>query len=80
MSTKFSLHIDIDLRKRVTSLNTKPEVVWSRRGRHLEIVYDIITSPRWPDLDEIWELYSKSTQITAIWLKSQREEEFQPPN
>jgi len=43
MSTKFSLHIDIDLRKRVTSLNTKPEVVLSHPCRHLQIVYDVIT-------------------------------------
>ena len=46
MSTKFNLLIDVDLCKRVTSLNAKPEVVWSRRGRHLEIVYDVITQPR----------------------------------
>jgi len=39
----------------VTTLNTKPEVVWSRRGRHLEIVYDVITPPQVADLDEIWE-------------------------
>ena len=35
------LLIDVDLRKRVISSNIKPEVVWSRRGRHLEIVYDV---------------------------------------
>jgi len=46
MLMKFGLRIDVDLRKRVTSSNTKPEVVWSRRGRHLEIVYDVITPPR----------------------------------
>jgi len=34
--TKFGLLIDFDLLKAVTSTNTKPEVVFSRRGRHLE--------------------------------------------
>jgi len=45
---KFGLWIDFELRKSVTTLNTKPEVVglWRRRGRHLEILYDVITPPR----------------------------------
>jgi len=34
--TKFGLLIDFDLVKAVTSTNTKPEVVFSGRGRHLE--------------------------------------------
>ena len=34
--TKFGLVIDFDLLKAVTSTNTKPEVVFSGRGRHLE--------------------------------------------
>jgi len=46
MPTKFGLLIDVDLRKRVTSSNTKPEVVCSRRGRRIEIVYDVIIPPR----------------------------------
>ena len=36
VSTKFSLLIDFDLLKAVTSTNTKPEVVFSGGGRHLE--------------------------------------------
>ena len=36
MSTKFGLLIDVDLLKAMTSTNTKPEVVFSGRGRHLE--------------------------------------------
>ena len=36
ISTKFGLLIDFDLLKAVTSTNTKPEVVFSGRGRHLE--------------------------------------------
>jgi len=46
MSMKFGLLIDVDLQKRMTLINTKPEVVWNRRGRHLEIVYDVITPLR----------------------------------
>jgi len=34
--TKFGLVIDFDLLKAVTSTNTKPEVVYSGSGRHLE--------------------------------------------
>jgi len=36
ISTKFGFLIDFDLVKAVTSTNTKPEVVFSGRGRHLE--------------------------------------------
>jgi len=36
MSTKFGLLIDFVLLKAVTSTNTKPDVVLSGRGRHLE--------------------------------------------
>jgi len=43
---KFGLRIDFDLRMRVMSLYTKPEVVLNHRCRHLEIVYDVITPPR----------------------------------
>ena len=35
ISTKFGLLIDFDILKAVTSTNTKPEVVFSGRGRHL---------------------------------------------
>ena len=36
METKFGLLIDFDLLKAVTSTNTKPEIVFSGRGRRLE--------------------------------------------
>jgi len=45
MSMKFGLLIDVDLRKKVTSSNTKQDVVLSRCGRHLEIIHDVITPP-----------------------------------
>jgi len=54
---KFGLLIDFDLRMRVTSSNTKPEVAWSRRSRHLENVYDVIShysAAGDPDLGENW--------------------------
>ena len=35
ITMKFGLLIDFDLLKAVTSTNTKPEVVFSGRGRHL---------------------------------------------
>ena len=36
MLTKFGTLIDFDLLKALASTNTKPEVVFSGRGRHLE--------------------------------------------
>ena len=76
-STKFSLRIDFDLRIRVTSSNTKPEIVWSRRDRHLENEYDVFTHYSAAD-EPIWtkfgSLMQSSTPITAMWSKSQPEE------
>ena len=43
---KFIFEVDFDLPKTVTSASTKPEVACRRHGRHLEIVYDVITPPR----------------------------------
>jgi len=43
---KFGLWIDFQLQKSVTTSNTKPDVVRSRRGRYLEIVYDVNTPQR----------------------------------
>jgi len=42
MSTKFGLLIDFDLLKTVTPTNTKPELLFSGRGSHLENGNDII--------------------------------------
>ena len=42
MSTKFGLLIDFDLLKAVTSTNTKPELLFSGRGSHLENGNDVI--------------------------------------
>ena len=42
MSTKFGLLIDFVLLKTVTSTNTKPELLFSGRGRRLKNGYDVI--------------------------------------
>ena len=54
ISTKFGFLIDFDLLKAVTSTNTKPEVVFSGRGRHLDAM-DMTSYFRHgcSDLDEI---------------------------
>jgi len=75
MSMKFGLLIHVDLRKRVTSSNTKPQVVRSRRGCHLEMYMTSLLSRG------IWTKFRKliqnNTQITVRCLKSQSEEKFQ---
>jgi len=43
---KFGVLLDDDFRMTVISSYTKPQVVQSRRGRHLENVYDVITARR----------------------------------
>ena len=53
MSTKFGLLIDFDFLKARTSTNTKPEVVLSDRGRHLEKSIwrhtSAVADPEWHD-------------------------------
>ena len=51
----------------MSSCNTKPEVVWSRRGRHLENAYDEITPP-WMD-EKFYSMMQDSMPITVICLK-----------
>ena len=43
---KFVLLIETDIRKQATSSDLKLEVKLRRRGRHLEIRYDIISPVR----------------------------------
>jgi len=47
------MQIDYDL-KRVSSLNSQPVVDLRRHSHHFENRDDIITTPEWIDLDEIW--------------------------
>jgi len=78
MSTKFGLLIDFDLLKAVTSRNTKREVVFSGRGRHLEkwIWRDIsaVDAPIWTKFDRLMQ---NKMQITGKWSRSEPEVEFQ---
>jgi len=78
MSTKFGLLIDFDLLKAVTATNTKPEVVFSGRGHHLEkwIWRHIfaISPPIWM---QFGSLMQNNMQITAKWSRSKPEVEFQ---
>jgi len=54
ISTKFGLLIDFNLLKAMTSTDTKPEVVFSRRGRHLDkaiwrYISVVTVDPEWHD-------------------------------
>ena len=76
--TKFGLLIDCDLLKAVTSTNTKPEVVFSSRGRHLEKwIWRHISAVG----DLIWtkfgSLMQNKMQITGKWPRSEPEVKFQ---
>jgi len=74
---KFGLLIDSDLMKAVISTNTKPEVIFSGRGRHLEksICRHIsaMGAPIWTKFDS---LIQNNMQITANWSRSKPEVEF----
>jgi len=74
---KFGLLIDFDFLKAVASTNTKPDVVYSGRGRHLEkqIIRHIsaMSAPIWT---KFGSLMQNSMQITANWLRSKSEVEF----
>jgi len=83
MSTKFGLLIDFDLLKTVTSTNTtstntKPEVVLSGRGRHLEKwIWRHIFATGAPIWTKFCNLIRDEIQITAKWSRSKPEVEFQ---
>jgi len=53
ISTKFGLLIEFDLLKAVTSTNTKLEVVFSGRGRHIDKWMTSYFRSGCSDLDEI---------------------------
>ena len=78
ISTKFGLLIDFDLLKAVTSTNTKPEVVFSGRGRHLEKwIWRHISAADVPIWTKFGSLMQNDTPITAKWARSKPEVEFQ---
>ena len=78
ISTKFGLLIDFDLLKALTSTDTKPEVVFSCRGRHLEKCIWRHTSAVGAS---IWmkfgSLIENNVQISGKWSKSKPKVDFQ---
>ena len=74
----FGLVIDFNLLKAVTSTNTKSEVVFSGRGRHLEksILRHIsaVGGPIWMKFGKFMQNFMR---ITMMWSKSKPEEESQ---
>ena len=76
--TKFGLLIDVDLLQAVTSKNTKPEVVFSGRGRHIQKwIWCHISAVGTPILTKFGILMQNNMQITANWSRSKPEVEFQ---
>jgi len=62
----------------VTSTNTKPEVVFSSRGRHLEKwIWRHISTVGAPIWTKFGSLIQNNMHITANWSRSKPEVEFQ---
>jgi len=73
MSTIFGLLIDFDLLKAVKSTNTKPEVVLSGRGCHLDKwIWRHISAVGAPIWTKFNSLMQNHMQITGKWSKSNR--------
>jgi len=78
ISTKFGLLIDFDLLKAVTSTDTKPEVVFSRRGRHLEKwIWRHISAVGASIWTKFGSLMQNNVQISGKWSKSKPKIDFQ---
>jgi len=78
ISTKFGLLIDFNLLKAVISTGTKPEVVFSRRSRHLnKAIWRYISAVVAPIWTKFWRLMQNKMQITRKWSRSEPEVEFQ---
>jgi len=76
--TKFGLLVDFDLLKAGTLTNTKPEVVFSGRGRHLEkYIWRHIFTVGAPIWTKFGSQMQNDTPITAKWSVSKSEVEFQ---
>jgi len=70
--------LDFDFLKTVTSTNTKPEVVFSGRGRHLEkYIWRHISTVGAPIWTKFGSQMQNDTPITAKWSISKSEVEFQ---
>jgi len=78
ISTKFGLLIEFELLKAVTSTDTKPEVVFSGRGRHLgNWIWRRISAEGAHIRTKFGILMQNNMQITAKWSRSKLEAEFQ---
>jgi len=78
ISTQFGLLIDFDLLKAVTSTDTKPEVVFSRRGRHLEKwIWRHISAVGASIWTKFGSLMQNNVQISGKWSKSKPKVDFQ---
>ena len=78
MSTIFGLLIDFDILKAVTSINAKPEVLFSGRGHHLEKwIWRHISGMGTPIWTKFGMLMQNKMQITGKWSTSKPEEKFQ---
>jgi len=75
---KFGLLIDFDLLMAATSTNTKPEVVWTSRGRHVEKSIwrhiSAVGAPIWTKFDSLMQ---NNMQIMAKWSRLKLEVEIQ---
>ena len=78
MSTKFGLLIDFDLLKAAISISTKPEIVFSVRGHHLDkVIWRYISAVAAPNWTKLGKLMQNKMQITGKWSRSEPEVEFQ---
>ena len=78
ISTKFGLLIDCDLLKAMTSTDTSPEVVFSRRGRHLDKwIWRYISAVGASIWTNFAGLMQNNVQISGKWSKSKPKVNFQ---
>jgi len=78
MSTKFGLLIDFDLLKAAISISTKPEIVFSVRGHHLDkVIWRYISAVAAPNWTKLGKLMQNKIQITGKWSRWEPEVEFQ---
>jgi len=75
--TKFGLLTEFDLLKAVTSTNTKPKVVFSGHGRHLEKWIIHISAVGASNWTEFSSLMQNNMHITVNWSRSKPEVKFQ---
>ena len=76
--TKFGFLIDFNVLKSVTSTNTKPEVVFSGLGRHLEKqIWRHISAVGATIWTKFGSLMQNNVQLSGKWSKSKPKVDFQ---